>query len=765
MKFRIPRFLRLPVRLGVKAASLAWRRARSLFRRERTGIVNRNSPFGFYMDFAVPVGPDAIFIYGWALDRNGKVEWMSVEAPGRWTTDNVLPDLHLFVRKDVVKFFEDLPGFAERVKEPFAFSGIVQREGIGAQCCRMCVSVKSPSLGRKRFVLRIGPANLASVATHVTSILPDPAQVDQLENYVQDKVFPLLSSLRSAFRTGNGLMSETAVYDSVPDRPRASIIVSGLREYAGAETHMMALAETDGIEDCEVIYVAESQAFCVEEMKLLLELYGLRARILVPRAEMWRADMLNLGASRAAGRLLCFLDLDVIPRSRHWFSRMELFHSSLSNAGAVGVKLLSPEKKIVHAGLEFEKVKTHWSQEAWKPTIRFLGLDENDPVADVTCQVPALSSMCMVVEKSLFERTGGFDGACFTDEYEDGTFCTELRRAGCRNWYLSDVTGYLVGHRNKGLGTNQMLCSYDAWLQSGKIREALLTAASTATDIRIKEAPASKGEIPLQTRRKRGRRMCRSPFFIFFQERSGSTWLVGLLNSHSDIRCLKEVFHLPSGNRQRGRFPDAATTRSMLEDIYRSRPGVHAAGFKYKYPSQYHHYPDVYDYLLEHADRIKMVLLYRRDRLRAAISMQNHERLKSRGLGSNLTVETAVNLGKIELDIDVAFRRISAREQADRLYSAELEKFPQHHVLAYEDLYGKTDEELTALCTFLGVGLGSNLSAPLVKTTEDRIEDAVSNYKELVERIRGTEYEKYLDMDTSVADEAGGFDHAAFLAS
>ena len=241
--------------------------------------------------------------------------------------------------------------------------------------------------------------------------------------------------------------------------------------------------------------------------------------------------------------------------------------------------------------------------------------------------------------------------------------------------------------------------------------------------------------------------MSEIPFFISFFERSGSSFLVNLLKQYPDIYCKTEIFDVNKTDGYFSRSPHFLNKKDVikkLDSIYREN--CKASGFKFKYQIQYQFYPDVYEYLKEMADQIYVIFLYRRNRLKAAISKQNQMRLIRMGKPSNLEKGNFVDLGKLQLDIDKAFKYINQREILDRKYYEELEHFKHKYIVAYEDLNSKTDSVIKDICSFLKVDENHKSSATTVKITNDNIKEAIANYEELVDKIICTRYEQYLEM-------------------
>lgn len=237
------------------------------------------------------------------------------------------------------------------------------------------------------------------------------------------------------------------------------------------------------------------------------------------------------------------------------------------------------------------------------------------------------------------------------------------------------------------------------------------------------------------------------PFFISFFERSGSTFLSDLLNNHPEISCKKEIFAIKKDGENHIRLPrfsDRESVKMELETTYNSERK--ANGFKFKYPLQYQYYSDVYEYLLTNRDNIRVIFLYRRNRLKAAISQQNHRRLIQLGNKSNLKQQNYVDLGKLHLNIKQACNYINKREELDRKYYEELKHFSKTCVIAYEDLYNKTKEMFADLCLFLDVNSSYEPKSKQVKVTKDNLEEAIDNYEEIFEKLRCTRYEPYLLM-------------------
>ncbi len=235
---------------------------------------------------------------------------------------------------------------------------------------------------------------------------------------------------------------------------------------------------------------------------------------------------------------------------------------------------------------------------------------------------------------------------------------------------------------------------------------------------------------------------------IFFYERSGSSWLTDMLNNHPEISCFPEVFSLNWNNenkekRGQPKYTTDAQIKEQLHKIY-EKPKTKARGFKFKYPVQYNHYPYVVDFLNENKDDLRIIFLYRKNKLKGAISSQNNVRLRSLNQKSNL-IGKDKGLPPLELNIRKAIEYTQRRERSDFNFFKWAKQFTHLHVMAYEDLLENTASNISDVCDFLKVSSAYRPTSKVRKSTPDSIQQAITNYDELCEQLRCHPLEKYLD--------------------
>jgi GT2 family glycosyltransferase len=146
------------------------------------------------------------------------------------------------------------------------------------------------------------------------------------------------------------------------------------------------------------------------------------------------ARMNNLAAAEARGEYLLLLNDDTEVIEPHWLEAM-LEHAQRPEVGAVGAKLLFPNRTIQHAGVI---VGIHG-----KAGHAFWGFPADHPgyydLARVVRNCSAVTAACLLTRKALFDELGGFDEA-FAIPYNDVDLCLRMRERG----YLVVYTPYAV---------------------------------------------------------------------------------------------------------------------------------------------------------------------------------------------------------------------------------------------------------------------------------------------------------------------------------
>jgi glycosyltransferase involved in cell wall biosynthesis/GT2 family glycosyltransferase len=153
----------------------------------------------------------------------------------------------------------------------------------------------------------------------------------------------------------------------------------------------------------------------------------------------------NLGAERARGRWVLFLNDDVEPLSEGWLEAMvELCQRP--QIGAVSPKLLYANGTIQHAGMVtgvrgFVGTAFHCEPADTTRHINF---------AQSTRNTSALSAACLLMPRRLFQEIGGFDAVNTPIMHSDVDLCFKIREAGHQLVYTPFSTLKHIGHASLG---------------------------------------------------------------------------------------------------------------------------------------------------------------------------------------------------------------------------------------------------------------------------------------------------------------------------
>lgn len=129
----------------------------------------------------------------------------------------------------------------------------------------------------------------------------------------------------------------------------------------------------------------------------------------------------NLGAAKAGGKYLLFLNNDTIP-TPGWLEAM-LEAAALPNVGVVGAKLLYPDGTVQHAGIVFLRGRPEHIHRGAPADAAACGGRRRD--------FDMVTGACLLIPKDLFFAVGGFDET-FLNSYEDVDLCLRVRALGRR---------------------------------------------------------------------------------------------------------------------------------------------------------------------------------------------------------------------------------------------------------------------------------------------------------------------------------------------
>ena len=156
----------------------------------------------------------------------------------------------------------------------------------------------------------------------------------------------------------------------------------------------------------------------------------------------------NRAVEQARYQYLVFLNNDTEVLSPDWLRTM-LEHAQRNEVGAVGAKLLYPDRTIQHGGLALGGGGLLCG-DYFRGTPEAAGVGRG--LSQLTRNCSAVTGACLMTKKILFQAAGGFDEVNLPICYNDVDFCLELRRKG----YLIVWTPYarLYHHESASRGKN-----------------------------------------------------------------------------------------------------------------------------------------------------------------------------------------------------------------------------------------------------------------------------------------------------------------------
>jgi GT2 family glycosyltransferase len=156
------------------------------------------------------------------------------------------------------------------------------------------------------------------------------------------------------------------------------------------------------------------------------------------------ATSCNDGVAAAGSEWVVLLNNDTIPQPG-WLDSLVRYASASERVGAVGSKLLFPDRTIQHAGVVFDHELT--------PRHVYLGFPADHPAVAKSREFQAITGACMLVRRDLFQETGGFDTA-FLNVYEDIDLCLRLRKSGYEVHYCHESVLYHLESATRGAESN-----------------------------------------------------------------------------------------------------------------------------------------------------------------------------------------------------------------------------------------------------------------------------------------------------------------------
>lgn len=236
------------------------------------------------------------------------------------------------------------------------------------------------------------------------------------------------------------------VYEPM-NNPLVSIVIPSKDNYAVLEQCILSIKEKTHYRNYEIIVVDNGSN--EENKKKYAQLCEQKKCVYHYEPMTFNfSRMCNIGAMKARGEYLLFLNDDIEIQERNWLSVL-LGHAQVPYVGAVGCKLLYPNSNLIqHVGVVNLEIG---------PGHAFHGFQDNmnyyygRNILDYNFAV--VTGACLMVNKDKFEQVHGFDET-LPVAYNDVELCFKLLECGYYNVLRNDVV--LIHHESVSRGYDTM---------------------------------------------------------------------------------------------------------------------------------------------------------------------------------------------------------------------------------------------------------------------------------------------------------------------
>lgn len=254
---------------------------------------------------------------------------------------------------------------------------------------------------------------------------------------------------------------------ALPDPPpRVSIVIPTRNQVHLLRTCIESLTNLTDYPAYEVVLVDNGS----DDAAAIAFIEGLRGRenfrVLHDPLQPFNYSVLNNRAvEQASGDVLVLMNNDIEIVEPGWLREM-VSHAVRPEVGAVGARLLYPDRTVQHAGvvLGIGEIAGGVASPAFKGLPgRAAGPGGR---AKLIQSYSAVTAACLAVRKSLYTQVQGLEEQHLAVAYNDVDFCLKLREAGLRNVWTPHAT--LIHHESVSRGRD---------LQPGKLERLLGEAA------------------------------------------------------------------------------------------------------------------------------------------------------------------------------------------------------------------------------------------------------------------------------------------------
>lgn len=246
-------------------------------------------------------------------------------------------------------------------------------------------------------------------------------------------------------------------------------------------------------------------------------------------------------------------------------------------------------------------------------------------------------------------------------------------------------------------------------------------------------------------------------FFLMSTQRTGSTWITDLLNSHPNVASYTELLlEIGRGLPEWGRYRDVPYWNSYkasedqasgkrlrpallfryLDGVFRNHPNKGAIGLKVMY-SQAYRLPEILAYIRWR--RISLIHLVRRNSLDIVLSGLAKD-LRAR---AHATTASDIEAVRLNIDVQALVHQIGKLERQRKVARAALRSLAvPYYELVYEDV-ASDPAAMDAAIDFLGLAPVA-LTSGLRKLNPQSHRDLIENYEDVRRALEKTRFGEML---------------------
>ncbi|WP_144967225.1 glycosyltransferase [Pseudomonas sp. DE0010] len=209
--------------------------------------------------------------------------------------------------------------------------------------------------------------------------------------------------------------------------PRVSLIVPTRDQYELLKTCIEGLLNNTDYPNLEII-VVDNQSTDPQTLAYIADIKRRGVKVIDHPYPFNYSTINNRAAKLATGELIGLINNDIEIIESDWLKEM-VSHALRPGIGAVGAKLLWPNRMVQHGGVVVgvNSLAAHTGNNLNQYDAGYLGTNQ------ITKQQSAVTAACLVMRKTLFDSVKGLDERAFPVAFNDVDLCLRIQQFGLRN--------------------------------------------------------------------------------------------------------------------------------------------------------------------------------------------------------------------------------------------------------------------------------------------------------------------------------------------